>query len=265
MNNLLVTSLLIAVWGGLAGLDQHGPHLGFRKPLLACLGVGVILGDMKTAVIIGATLELMWLGVNNIGAYIPPDVITGTVVGSAIGIASGADIATATATAVAVAVPVAMLSQQINMFALTTNISLVHRADKLAESGNFYALDKLHYLGGFIIFLSRAVPVFLAVYFGSAFIEQILAAIPAEILKGFTVASRIIPAVGLAMLLTMMIKKDMWIFLLLGFVSVAYINLPLIGVAIVGAAFAGIYDMILQVKDGSKATTDVVEDGGYDL
>ena len=120
---ILVQSLLLALWAGLCALDQFGPHLGFRKPLLASVGVGIILGDMTTAIIIGATLELMWLGVNNIGAYVPPDVISGTVVGASIAIMSGANIETAIATAVAVAVPTAMLVQQINMLIMTTNIS----------------------------------------------------------------------------------------------------------------------------------------------
>lgn len=262
--DLLVKSLLIAVWGGLCALDQYGPHLGFRKPLLASVGVGIILGNIPMAIIIGATLELMWLGVNNIGAYIPPDVISGTVVGSAIGIASGTDVATATATAIAVAVPVSLLAQQINMLIMTTNITLVHRADKVAQTGNFFGLNKLHYFGGTMFFLSRAIPVFLAVYFGSTFIDQILTAIPAGILSGFTVASRIIPAVGLAMLLTMMMKKDMWIFLLLGFVSIAYLKLPLIAVAIVAAALAGLYD-IIQEGLLSKSQETPPTDGGYDL
>ena len=81
MGNLL-TALLLAAWAGLCALDQFGPHLGFRKPLLASIGVGLILGDMQTAIIVGATMELMWLGVNNIGAYVPPDVISGTIVGT---------------------------------------------------------------------------------------------------------------------------------------------------------------------------------------
>ena len=84
-----VTALLLALWAGLCALDQFGPHLGFRKPLLASIGVGLILGDMQTAIIIGATMELMWLGVNNIGAYVPPDVISGTIVGASLGILGG--------------------------------------------------------------------------------------------------------------------------------------------------------------------------------
>lgn len=265
--NLLLTSVLVAIWGGLSGLDQSGPHLGFRKPLLASIGVGLILGDLKTAIIIGATLELMWLGVNNIGAYIPPDVITGTVVGAAIGIASGTDIETSVATAIAVAVPVAMLAQQIIMFVMTGNIAILHRADKAATSGDFKTLDKYHYLGGLMFFLARAVPIFLAVYFGSAFIDQILAAIPVSVLDGFRVASGIIPGVGLAMLLTMMLKKNMWIFLLLGFVSVAYLKLPLFAVALVGAAVAGFYDIVVEgiSNNANVVAEDGSAEGEYDL
>ena len=101
--NGLIQALLLAIWAGMCTLDQFGPHLGFRKPLLASVGVGLILGDLQTAIIIGATLELMWLGVNNIGAYVPPDVISGTIVGASIGILSNTNLETTIATAVAVA------------------------------------------------------------------------------------------------------------------------------------------------------------------
>lgn len=244
--SIFLQSSLLAIWAGLCQLDQSGPHLGFRKPLLASIGVGIILGDMQTAIIIGATLELMWLGVNNIGAYVPPDVISGTVVGAAVGILGGGDIATAISTAVAVAVPVSLLVQQINMLVMTTNISLVHRADKIAEGGKAIKLTKLHFLGGLMFFLSRAVPVFLAVYFGSQFVQNILDSIPANVLQGFSVASKIIPAVGLSMLLTLMMKKNMWIFLIMGFVMSAYLGLPLLAVAMIGASMGALYDIIIE-------------------
>lgn len=262
---IFVQSLLLALWAGLCALDQFGPHLGFRKPLLASVGVGIILGDMTTAIIIGATLELMWLGVNNIGAYVPPDVISGTVVGASIAIMSGANIETAIATAVAV--PTAMLVQQINMLIMTTNISLVHAADNVALSGDFDKITPLHYLGGLCFFLSRAVPVFIACYLGANTIDSILAAIPAEILTGFNVASKAIPAVGLAMLLTMMMKKNMWMFLILGFVLSAYMGLPTLAVALIGAVVAGLYDLIMTRPAGAAVsnTAGTDEEGEYDL
>ena len=111
----MLQALLLAIWAGLCTWDQFGPHLGFRKPLLASVGVGIILGDMTTAIMIGATMELMWLGVNNIGAYVPPDVISGTIVGAALGIMGGGDTASAIALAVAIGIPTATLVQQLNI------------------------------------------------------------------------------------------------------------------------------------------------------
>lgn len=258
------TALLLAVWAGICALDQFGPHLGFRKPLLASVGVGLILGDMQTAIIIGATMELMWLGVNNIGAYVPPDVISGTIVGASLGILGGGDTGTAISTAVAVGVPTALLVQQINMLVMTTNISLVHTADKAAEECNLKKIAFLHYTGGFMFFLSRAVPVFIAIFAGSAVIEGILAAIPASVLGGFTVASKVIPAVGLALLLTMMMKKNMWMFLVLGFVLGAYLQLGTLAIALVGAVAAGIYDLIMERKP-EAVTGNIAEEEECDL
>ena len=123
-------ALLIALWAGLCAWDQFGPHLGFRKPLLASVGVGIILGDMTTAIMIGATMEMMWLGVNNIGAYVPPDVISGTIVGASLGIMSGGSTESAISLAVAIGIPTATLVQQLNILVMTTNVSLVHAADR---------------------------------------------------------------------------------------------------------------------------------------
>ena len=77
-------------------------------------------------------MELMWLGVNNIGAYVPPDVISGTIVGAALGIMGGGDTAAAIALAVAIGIPTATLVQQLNILVMTTNVSLVHGADTVS-------------------------------------------------------------------------------------------------------------------------------------
>lgn len=267
----MLKALLLALWAGLCALDQFGPHLGFRKPLLASLGVGIILGDMTTAIIIGATMELMWLGVNNIGAYVPPDVISGTIVGASLGIMSGGDTASATSMAIAIGIPTATLVQQLNMFVMTTNISLVHAADKAALSGNFKKINKYFWTGALCFFLTRAVPTFIATGVGSYVIEDIMNFLTNDVpwvLKGFSTAGGMMPAVGLAMLLTMMMKKNMWIFLLIGFVLSAYLNVPTLGIAMIAAAVAGFYDIVIEGQKNAVAAAPSAgdaEEGEYDL
>ena len=213
--------------------------------------------------IIAGTLELVWLGTNNVGAYQPPDVISGSVVGVAIGILSGGG----EATGVGVAIPVALLVQQLSMIVMTTNVSLVHAADKIVQSGEFGKIDKLQYLGGLAFFLSRAIPVFIAVWLGAPAVEAVLAFIPKYMLTGLTVASKIIPAVGIAMLLSMMLKKNMWVFLVLGFALATFLKVPTIGIAIFALVAAVLYDIMMNNEgrvDSSKEDDDthvVIADG----
>ena len=252
----MINALLLALWAGLCTWDQFGPHLGFRKPLLASVGVGIILGNVPLAVMIGATMELMWLGVNNIGAYVPPDVISGTIVGAALGIMSGADVASAIALAVAVGIPTATLVQQLNILVMTTNITWLHGADKAAESGVFSSINKFFWLGAVSFFLTRAVPVFIATGIGSYVIEGIMAFLQNDVpwvLTGFKIAGGMMPAVGLAMLLTMMMKEKMWIFLIFGFVLAAFLKIPTVGIALTAVAAAGLWDVITEGKGDSSS------------
>lgn len=260
---MIFKAVIVAIWAGLCALDQFGPHLGFRKPLLAGVVVGILLGNPMQGLIIAGTLELVWLGTNNVGAYQPPDVISGSVVGVAIGILSGGG----EATGVGVAIPVALLVQQLSMIVMTTNVSLVHAADKIVQSGEFGKIDKLQYLGGLAFFLSRAIPVFIAVWLGAPAVEAVLAFIPKYMLTGLTVASKIIPAVGIAMLLSMMLKKNMWVFLILGFALATFLKVPTIGIAIFALVAAVLYDIMMNNEgrvDTSKEDDDthvVIADG----
>ena len=175
--------------------------------------------------------------------------------------------------AVAIGIPTATLVQQLNMLVMTTNVSLVHAADKAAESGKFSSINKYFWLGGICFFLSRAIPTFIAVGAGSAVIDSIMAFLQNDVpwvLSGFSTAGGMMPAVGLAMLLTMMMKKDMWIFLVIGFVLNAYMGVPTLGCAMIAAALAGLYDVIVERQKVAPApaaatATASEEEGEYDL
>lgn len=84
----MLTALLVACWAGICALDDIGTQM-IRRPLLIAPVVGLIMGDLETALIIGATLEVMWMGIGNVGAYSAPDMISGTAIGTALGIAAG--------------------------------------------------------------------------------------------------------------------------------------------------------------------------------
>ena len=49
-----------------------------HRPIVTGLIVGLILGDVNTGLITGATLELVWIGAVAIGGAQPPNVVMGS-------------------------------------------------------------------------------------------------------------------------------------------------------------------------------------------
>lgn len=266
---MLVQAILLGLWGGFCMFDGKAWHFGFQKPLLAGTGAAIITGDIAQGVIIAATLELMWLGTNNVGVYTPPDIIAGSIIGVAMGVLSGGGVATG----IAVAMPSALLVQQLNIVAQTANIGLAHKADSIAKEGDLFSnrIAILHWTGGLFIALTRIIPIFLVVLFGVPMIDAVLSYIPEHVLDGLTVASKLVSAVGFAMLLRMLLQKRSWVFLLIGYVLFSYLNMPTLGVAMVGIVIAYFYDMLITTQENVKelpqtlSATVMVEEQEYDL
>lgn len=256
---MLIQALLLGILGLLGWLDQYGPQLALYRPLILGSLTGLILGDFRQGMIIAASLELMWLGVTAIGAYVPPDTVSGAILGTAFGIISGKGVVVG----IAVAVPISLICQQISILLRTVTISLTHKADKVVEDGDFDKIDKYHLLGGAIFSIGgEFLPIFLSIFLGAAFVQRLFALIPPVITNGLNVAGGIMPALGFGMLLSLMLDKKLWIFLLLGFVLSAYGKIPTIGLAIIGVIAAFAYDMFIN---SNNKPTSIPKSGGLDL
>lgn len=263
---MLVRCILLAIWAGICVVDERTFWTGTPKALIAGSVAGIIMGDVTTGLVISGTLQMMWLANAGIGAYIPPNEATGAIVGVAIAIMSNGGLATG----VAIGVPTAMLCQQIVMMTNTLNIVWQHMADKAVDTGDFDKVARYNYYAIPFSFLAGAVPVFIASFFGGPAINSVLDSIPSQFFDGLTVAAGIIPVVGLGMLLMMMLGKNTWIFLVLGFVFASYLNLGTVAISLLGIVFAVLYDLIINKSDnGSTTLSDAnggtVDEEEYDL
>lgn len=256
----MVTALLVACWAGICALDDIGTQM-IRRPLLIAPVVGLIMGDLETALIIGATLEVMWMGIGNVGAYSAPDMISGTAIGTALGIAAGE-----AATAVALAVPTSLLAQQLLILYRSGVCALNPIAERWAASGDFDKIFRIHYIPMLIAFSIRAIPTFLAVYYGADIIAQAVAALPAKVITGLNVAGKIIPAIGIGLLMLMMIKKaELWTFLIAGFTLAVYLKLSVLPITLIALPLALIYDLAVSKKAEIAPSKTADDEEDYDL
>ena len=72
---MVAQAIMLGLIAGIGILDGRiFGQMMFDRPLVTGLLVGWVLGDVKNGIIIGAQLELIWMGIAGIGASTPPDV-----------------------------------------------------------------------------------------------------------------------------------------------------------------------------------------------
>ena len=205
------------------------------RPIVTGLFTGIVLGDINTGIIMGATLELAFIGSFSVGASIPPDVVTGGILGTAFAITAGAG----TETALLLGLPIATLTLILKNVYLGLLIPMMNqKADLYAADGNYKGVERMHLLAGFGLSLMLVLVVTISFMVGSNTISKLLAMIPAFVQNGLSVATGLIPALGFAMLARLLINKQVAPYFFLGFALAAYLEIPVTGIAIFGAITA---------------------------
>lgn len=252
---MFVQALLIAIWAGIAGIDMFDGLTHIHRPIVTGLVVGLILGDMKTGLIVGASLELVWMGMVPLAGAQPPNVVIGGIIGTSIAILGNLE----PQAAIGIAVPFAVAVQAAITFIFTLFSFFMHKADEYADNADTKGIEKINYLGMIILFIFYFLIAFLPIFFGADKAAAIVQAIPEWIISGLSVAGGVMPAIGFAMLLKIMLKKEYMGFLILGFLLVTYGHLPILGLALVGLCIA-LYDYF---SNGNKKV-EVVKEEEYE-
>lgn len=217
----MVEALLL---GLVAFIAQSEYALGtslISRPIVTGLLTGLVLGDMETGIVMGASL--------------PPDVVTGGILGVAFAINSGAG----AETALLLGLPIATLALIVkNIYNGMFIPLLCHKADAYAEMGDTRGIERMHLISGIGLSLTLGIIVTVSYLAGVNMVKGFLDAIPEFIKHGLSVATGIIPALGFAMLARLLINKKVAPYFFLGFVLMAYLKIPVTGIAILGAIVA---------------------------
>ncbi|ECG7610586.1 PTS mannose/fructose/sorbose/N-acetylgalactosamine transporter subunit IIC [Salmonella enterica] len=217
----MVEALLL---GLVAFIAQSEYALGtslISRPIVTGLLTGLVLGDMETGIVMGASL--------------PPDVVTGGILGVAFAINSGAG----AETALLLGLPIATLALIVkNIYNGMFIPLLCHKADAYAEVGDTRGIERMHLISGIGLSLMLGIIVTVSYLAGVNMVKGFLDAIPEFIKHGLSVATGIIPALGFAMLARLLINKKVAPYFFLGFVLMAYLKIPVTGIAILGAIVA---------------------------
>jgi PTS system mannose-specific IID component len=174
------------------------------------------------------------MGNIKVGAAIPPDVITGGVLGTAFAILSGKG----PAIALALAIPISILAEMIISGLFVFRSVFNRKFNQYAEEGNYKKLQRLHVLSGLLKPLLMGLITFLALQLGAPAMKSFLDRIPLWVNTGLQVAGNMLPALGFALLMNLMLNKRVAPYFFLGFILAAYLKLPVIAIGGLGLIIA---------------------------
>lgn len=253
MNNF-VQALLIGIvyWIGTNRI-WYGTTTVIRQPLVMAVPLGLIMGDLPTALIIAATLQLIYLGAISPGGNIPADEAFASCVAIPIAIKTGIS----AEVAVSLAVPVGLLGVLLDTLRRTYASGFVRLADRAAELGDAKGIRRASFWYPFFVAMPlRIVPAFVAAYFGADAVQAVLNFIPAWVINGLSVAGGVLPALGFAVTMLVIGKRSLLPYFLVGFLVMSYSGIGTIGIAALGLCIAFLQGNFALAHEGGSADDD---------
>ncbi|AIX51343.1 PTS mannose/fructose/sorbose transporter subunit IIC [Pantoea eucrina] len=223
--------VLIFIVACVAGMGSILDEFQFHRPLVACTLIGAVLGDMKTGIIIGGTLEMIALGWMNIGAAVAPDAALASIISTILVIAGGQSVGAG----IALAIPLAAAGQVLT-------VAFQHAADNAAAKGNLTAISWIHVSALLLQAMRIAIPALIvAISVGTSAVHTLLSSIPEVVTNGLNIAGGMIVVVGYAMVINMMRAGYLMPFFYLGFVTAAFTDFNLVALGVIGVVMAILY------------------------
>lgn len=216
------------------GKSKLGYHLttAVGSQILAGLIIGAYMGDVVNGLAIGASIQLIYLGVINTGGNEPSDGELAACIAIPIALKTGLD----ASAAVALAVPFGVLGVFLDQIRRTTNSIWVRKADAYALKGDASGIFRCASIyPAALAFVIRFVPVFVITLLGSTAVESLLEVLPAWVITGFSVAGGILPAMGFAIIILTIGKPRLLPFFFIGFFAVGYLGISTMAAAAFGA------------------------------
>jgi PTS system galactosamine-specific IIC component len=231
----LVQGILLFIMAVICGIDMWLEGIYIFRPIIVGTLTGAILGDVKTGVMAGGLAELAFAGLTAVGGTQPPNSVLAGVMTSAIAITTGKD----PKLALALALPFSLLMQYVILFFYSSFSFFMGKLDKYAEDADTNGFARINWITMAIVGLTYGVVVFLCAYAAQGPMRSLVASMPGWLTNGFSIAGGILPAIGFAMLLRIMMKVEFIPYLIFGFVFVCFIPFGnVLPVAALGTAFA---------------------------
>lgn len=213
-------------------------YVGFftlNRPLVAGFITGIILGHPMEGALIGAGINVIYLGFISAGGAQMGDPSFAGYAGTALAIISNLDVSTA----MAISVPLGTIATVLWIAKMTVNSFFVHWADREVEKGNINRVAFINVVPPqILLFVVSFIPATLVVYYGPSAVNGMLSILTDNVLHVFNIIGAMLPALGIAMNLKLIGNSFTMPFFVLGILLAVQFKMDIIIISIIGAVIA---------------------------
>lgn len=238
--------------GGLAYFGFVGATI-MQKPIVASMICGLIMGDPTTAIIIGCTIQAVYIGAANVAGVASLPAINMSVWFSIpVAMTIGGDVELAAQTALAICLACGPVETALAQMMNVVRQGILHVTDGIFRSGNLKKGVFTVFAGQqSVAFLQFALPVPILCMLGQGAVVTAVSNLPAWLLGCLACFTRLLPLLGFMILLSGLLKNNaQWIMFVLGFALVKAAGFSILTVTIIALACAYIIFLCTSANAG---------------
>lgn len=253
-------AILLGIIGGLAIVTWLYSFVISMRALIISALVGAVLGHAKEAIMFGAAAEIIYMGLINAAGVIPPNPVGTGIIGTVMYLTN---LNMSIGTAIALSFPFAIFIQ----FLVTIVFTMLSPVGKVSE----HLIKKEKWVLWQITGHSTGIALFIVGFVvgmvgGLAYepLNDAITAIPEWLQNGLSAAGAMLPAMGFAIILRLMLKKEYIPFLFVGYALVIIFqgvaaskpewgfNLVALAITAVAVAMVTFYSGVLSKQEGKR-------------
>ncbi|MEW6556342.1 MAG: PTS sugar transporter subunit IIC [Elusimicrobiota bacterium] len=198
--------LKIAAVGSLLSLDATviGQFM-VSRPIVAGPVIGWFCGDIKTGLLVGVLIELLWIGVVPVGVGVPPDSTIVSIVATAL---SCNKTDTELALAIILAVPLGIIFKRLDIMHRKYNRVFLPVVENGLYHEKYYLLTVVIWLSIFFTFVKGFLSLIISILLLQIVLNYILPVVISqiEIVSGLKIFLLLLPVLGLSSFLAGFVK-----------------------------------------------------------
>lgn len=254
------TLVALGYWWTQSSFNGNLGFTVFRWPLVAGMIVGIIMGDIGQGVLLGASINLVFLGVISAGGATPADPALAGWLGTALAMAAGLS----TQEAIAIAAPLGVIGLLGHFSRMSVNIAFVRGVDRKAAEGDIKGVRFFNlWAPQSYMFLITFFPVLILALAGATALNALFDAI--DPFRGgsadwrwvrdwFIIAGTILPAVGIALNLNLILEMPTIPYFIVFFTIAALTSVNVFAMAVVAAGLAILHVVFMTARRDSDVS-----------